>query len=72
MEYSKVKKVGKKEFRYNYTHCELEYLWEGEVIDSIGLSKNEWKSNQRYCLEDYARQLGEMVQSAIDLSEWVD
>lgn len=61
--YSRVVKVDGKRFRYNYTDCEVEYIYRengvDEVIDSIGLSKASWddKDLRSNYLEDYAYQL---------------
>ena len=61
--YSKVVKVSGKMFRYNYTDCEIEYIYKDDgkikVADSIGLSKKSWddKDLRSAYLEDYAYQL---------------
>ena len=48
--YSKSVKVGGYKFRYNYTDCEVEWLYDGnrkgEVLDSIGLRTENWLNKE--------------------------
>lgn len=46
--YSRVRRYGKRRFRYNYENHTLEWIGEGNVvIDSIGLSNAHWEESRK-------------------------
>lgn len=73
--YSKIYKVGGWPLRYNYEQAllELVYDWdldddgnkvplaEPDVLDAVGLSRENWKDDRQYWLERYAADLNEEV-----------
>lgn len=78
-DYSKPVKVDGKWFRYNYKYSEVEYITHEsnefgpvEVIDSVGLSKENWenKEERETYLQDWSRQLDDQVASEVDTEEF--
>lgn len=58
-QYSRVRRYGKRRFRYNYKHHTLEWIDKNNtVIDEIGLSKANWEESPSHWAEQY--------------SEWID
>jgi len=52
--YSKIIKIQKRSFRYNYEDAVLEWVFNGEVVDSIGLSRKGFETaGESYCQEYY-------------------
>lgn len=58
--YSRVRRYGKRRFRYNYESHELEWIdKKNAVIDSIGLSSTHWEESPQSWIEEYSRQIDE-------------
>lgn len=51
--YSKVYKVDKYKFRYNFSNKTLEILDKNEVLDSINLNATEWVDNPEAWAHNY-------------------
>jgi hypothetical protein len=64
-EYSRTYRNGSFKFRYNYTRCILELIMitdgEVEVVDSSGLSRDNWEDDPRYWVSQYRDELDEEV-----------
>lgn len=60
MKLSKIYKVNHRRFRYNYDNALLCWIDEnGEVIDEIGLSRDNWKEDPRGWCEEYSARIDE-------------
>ena len=74
MEYSKIFKVRKRYFRYNYDNNTLEYITniqyddetfepfetnEWEILDSIDLPLESWENEQQHFLLEYYKEIQE-------------
>ena len=51
--YSRIYKVDKYNFRYNFSTKELEVLNNNEIIDSINLNASEWVDNPEQWARNY-------------------
>ena len=54
MKLSKIYKVNHRSFRYDYDYAMLCWIDEnGETVDEIGLSRDNWDENPEYWCETY-------------------
>lgn len=51
--YSKVYKFKRRSFRYNYGTSSLQWIYGTEVVDEVGLSRDNWEDNPKYWVEKY-------------------
>lgn len=55
--YSDEYEYGGKVFRYNYSRKRMEWVVDGEVVDSTGLSPSEFLDDPAYWFEEYYDEL---------------
>lgn len=54
---SKIYHIDGKDFRYNYNTGEIEFLYEDEVVDSMGCYLEDWEESPETMCEYFAEDL---------------